>query len=145
MTNPPESKHTQFKKGNKAAVNKGRPRTKEMNKILRGLGANTIKQDKKRIIDCETGEVVKDLTEYEALALRLYYIAQNSEAQDALRAIQMITDRVDGKVTDKVEQTNINPYTVDDEKMVKDHMNREFKKMIKNMTQEDFEKMKNGK
>ena len=136
----------QFKKGNKAAVGKGRPKGKSLKTILEAIGSNKgIRLDNETIIDCDTGEVVKELSKYESLALRLYQIAQEDEPQYALKAIGMIIDRVDGKVTDKIEQKNEYVHPPEDDIIFERARRRAAKKLLKSMTPEERQELEQEK
>jgi hypothetical protein len=146
MSNPHPLPENQFKKGNTASVgNKGgRPRGKSMKKILKHMLQGKVTVDENVVIN-KKGDVVKELTTKEALALKLIKIALQGEDGEAMRAILAIVDRVDGKLTDKVEQKNINPYTDTeaDEKMYNDHVERKARGMAEIMVKEELAKINN--
>jgi len=135
---------TQFKKGNTKSVgNKGgRPKGKSMQKILKHMlkGTMFVQDD---VVVNKKGEVTRELTTKEVLALKLVTIGLEGEDADAMRSILAIIDRVDGKVTDKVEQKNIDPYTEADYKRLEEHDQRQkeayHKQQMKNMSAEEVQ------
>jgi hypothetical protein len=133
---------TQFKKGqsgNPKGKGSGRPKGKSLRTILRGINGNEkIKLVDQQVIDEETGEVIKELSEYEALALRLYTIAKHGEDSDAMRAIGMIADRVEGKLTDKVEQKNEYVYPPEDDAIFERYHLKKARERLIEMPDDDI-------
>jgi len=133
-------KDTQFQEGNTAAVGHGRPEIKILRTILKNLGdsMSKISVEDKHAVD-EYGNIIKELSLYEAMALRLYNAAASLDNNEAIKAILAIRDIVEGKLTDKVEQKNEYVNAPEDEAIMERYNQQQFDKRINAMSKETLQ------